>query len=605
MHPPYFAGYCGAGRREPVPRPHATRSVLDGDRRLWANHSVRVVSEGGWHAVISGTCAATDTDLRRRLGRIAADHEDIESLTGLGGSYHVVLDDGTALTAVGDRAGLRTLYTVSTPDMDAFASTPLALAALRRSQVDPAHLAAQLLCPEAIELSDDSSAFTGIRRVAPGWILRCGPEGLCQAPRRTLLVQSGFDGAPALRDALTRAVAARAAASLSVDLSGGLDSTSLAVLASTAHPHDLLAVTYIDPLAGADEDAAYAREAARHLDGVRHDIVKGGAATLPYAALDAADLTVFDQPGQEVLLSARTRVRLAPGLGCAAHLGGDGGDVVLAGGMTYLVDLARQHRYGALRREATGWAKLRHRPTAAVLGAAIRQARTSYAREVSQSAASLTAHARGIPLSVPRAAVEANLAWCRPAPAAAWSTPKAALEIAERLRALAAAALPDLNADAMAMRAVRRHGALTRDAQRQAASWGITLHAPYLDDPVVTACARVPVTERTTVAAAKPLLARALAGTVPAHLLARRSKGDYSAAEYAGLRAAGPWLRALLADSRLADLGLIAPERVLPVLEDAIAGARVRIGALAEIIATELWLHSEPHAAAYPWTGGK
>lgn len=176
MHPPYFAGYCGAGRREPVPRPHATRSVLDGDRRLWANHSVRVVSEGGWRAVISGTCAATDADLRRRLGRIAADHEDIESLTGLGGSYHVILDDGTALTAVGDRAGLRTLHTITTADMDAFASTPLALAALRRSQVDPAHLAAQLLCPEAIELSEDSSAFAGIRRVAPGWILRCGPR---------------------------------------------------------------------------------------------------------------------------------------------------------------------------------------------------------------------------------------------------------------------------------------------------------------------------------------------------------------------------------------------------------------------------------------------
>ena len=153
----------------------------------------------------------------------------------------------------------------------------------------------------------------------------------------------------------------------------------------------------------------------------------------------------------------------------------------------------------------------------------------------------------------------------------------------------------------MALRTIRRHADLTRQTQRLASTWGVTMHAPFLDDAVVTACTRVPVIERTSVTTAKPLLGVALSGLVPAQVLERRSKGDYSASEYAGLRAAGPYLRRVMAAPHLADLGLIEPSRVQPVLDAAIAGVVSPLGALGDLIAAELWLRAEPTSAAYPW----
>ena len=339
------------------------------------------------------------------------------------------------------------------------------------------------------------------------------------------------------------------------------------------------------------------------LGGCEHVFVEGGTDSLPYTAIDAIDAAVFDEPTQEVLLHARTRTRLAPAHGRALHLGGDGGDVVLTGPPIYLIDLARRHRYRTLVREAAGLARLRQRPASTVVGAVLRSARSSYAAQLRECADLLDGPELFEHHGWRRPGIEASLAWFRLSPAAAWSTRNAVRRVGEQLR-VTALQVPELDADNMALRAVRRHADATRQSQRLASAWRIALQAPFFDDPVVTACTRVPVVERTTVARAKPLLGAALAGIVPSRVLERRSKGDYSASEYAGLRAAGPLLRRLMTAPRLADLGLIEPGRFQPVLEAAIAGETSPMGALGDVIATELWLRAEPVAAAYQWKKG-
>jgi asparagine synthase (glutamine-hydrolysing) len=154
----------------------------------------------------------------------------------------------------------------------------------------------------------------------------------------------------------------------------------------------------------------------------------------------------------------------------------------------------------------------------------------------------------------------------------------------------------------VALRAIRWHGSLTRQTQRLAESWGVRLHAPFLDDPVLAACVSVPVTERTSGYVAKPLLGRALEGLVPDEVLARRSKGDYTASEYAGLRAAAPYLFKLLRDPLLADLGLIEPSAVARALSEAVDGQAAPLGALADVIAVEIWLRAVHNAELTSWT---
>lgn len=600
MRPPWFAGCCSAARSDDSVFPEDARLVLRGRRRLWADHRVRQIGAAGLRLVVSGLCSAPSDELARILAAIAAGREDFEALTGLGGSYHVILDDGNALSVAGDLAGLRAVFTASAGGLHVFSSTPLALAGLMGSELDSSFLAARLLCPDAVELLAQSTAFTGIQRVPQDAMLRCAPDGMTLVKRRPLTVQPGYDGDGALREALTAAVAARLTGPVSADLSGGLDSTSLALIATRHGAKNLRAVTYIDPLACGDEDVAYARSVTGLLGGGEHVFVEGETDSLPYCGIEEADPTVFDEPSQEILLAKRARERLAPALGRSVHLGGDGGDVVLAGPLNYLVDLARNHSYRALIREASGLARLRQRPAGTVIRAALRRARSSYAEELIGCATLLDGPELHQPDGWRRPEVEANLAWCRLSPIATWSTPPTAQRLSERLRHLAQDA-PGLGADAMALRAIRRHGDLTRHAQRLASTWKINMQMPFFDDPVVSVCTRIPAIERTTMTAAKPLLAAALTGIVPAQVLERRSKGNYTTSEYAGLRAAGAQLRRLMAAPRLADLGLIEPGRIQPILEAAIAGTTSPTGALGDVIAAELWLRADPVATAYTW----
>jgi hypothetical protein len=64
------------------------------------------------------------------MTHIAAGRDHIEALCGLGGSYHVVVDDGHSLVTLGGLAGLRQLFTAHIKQRAVFASSPQPLAAV-------------------------------------------------------------------------------------------------------------------------------------------------------------------------------------------------------------------------------------------------------------------------------------------------------------------------------------------------------------------------------------------------------------------------------------------------------------------------------------------
>jgi asparagine synthase (glutamine-hydrolysing) len=103
----------------------------------------------------------------------------------------------------------------------------------------------------------------------------------------------------------------------------------------------------------------------------------------------------------------------------------------------------------------------------------------------------------------------------------------------------------------------------------------------------------VPVAARASTTAQKPLLGAALTGLVPPWLLARRTKGAYDGAAYAGLRRHADDVRDLLAGSRLAAGGWIDKAAVRTALHRLTAGVPGRLAALEALVATELWLHQD------------
>ncbi|MGH4017567.1 MAG: asparagine synthase-related protein [Pseudonocardiaceae bacterium] len=80
---------------------------------------------------------------------------------------------------------------------------------------------------------------------------------------------------------------------------------------------------------------------------------------------------------------------------------------------------------------------------------------------------------------------------------------------------------------------------------------------PFFDRAVLEAALAVHPWERTDPWQPKPLLRAALANTVPARLLARRTKAHYNDDIYRGWTANRRRLAELFDDSRLAELGLI------------------------------------------------
>jgi asparagine synthase (glutamine-hydrolysing) len=96
---------------------------------------------------------------------------------------------------------------------------------------------------------------------------------------------------------------------------------------------------------------------------------------------------------------------------------------------------------------------------------------------------------------------------------------------------------------------------------------GIGYATPYTDEAVVEAVLSVHLHERVATLRYKPLLAAAMNTIVPASVLARRTKGEYTADANAGLRRRRRELLDLFDTCLLAGAGLIVAARLRAALQ--------------------------------------
>jgi len=298
------------------------------------------------------------------------------------------------------------------------------------------------------------------------------------------------DGARRLRAALAAAVQARtpAGAIVSCDLSGGLDSTSVCLLAARS-PVELIAYTAtgLDP---GDDDVQWALRAIGALRNVRHEILPRDEMPLVYQGIATAD-DQLDEPFIGVIDRAQLLTafnRLAP-LGPRVHLTGFGGDEVLESEPSHLRSLIRTHPWTALAqlrghraqarwpRWLTTWMLLRPR---------------SYRSWLSETAARLTN-----PRHSPR---YPSLDWDEQPRLPPWVTPDAVALVRQAMEAVRDSARPlggtwGQHSNLLAIRSSAR---IVRSFAQMVAPTGLPLAAPLLDDQVIEACLAVRAHERTT-----------------------------------------------------------------------------------------------------------
>ncbi|MGI5352170.1 albusnodin/ikarugamycin family macrolactam cyclase [Streptomyces sp. CA-250714] len=543
------------------------------------------VEAGRTRLAVAGSCFAGKEELHHGLAAIRAGRW--RELTQWPGSYWAIADDGHSTAVLTDVAGTRPVYLATYKSRTEWSTSATALAQAAHSELDYQTLTARMVCPTVPEVCGDGTAFHGVRRLPAGHALLVDREGRSRTVAYETMpgpVSSFYQAADELRTALTQAVAARArsAGHVTADFSGGLDSTSLALLAC-AEGIPVHAVTHADPTSSND-DLSYALRAATACPELRHELVEDPDG-LFFEDVMAAPHT--DQPFPD---AARWRMRDAYQSRCVgsdAHLTGSGADTLLSVPPYYLADLARQRRTGELWRHCLARARLRHLPVHAVVAAAVRLSCTGLPDALRQMAAELR---RPAPAALSRGA---RLHWCMPSGLAAWLTPPARLELADR--ALRAAENCHLSrADTSRWRTwseLGEFGTYEAELRNQAHGLGVAHQAPYLDNAVVRAAMSVPVACRASLHVQKPLLGAALDGLVPSWLLGRRTKGSYDGNAYTGLHRNAEVVRELIQHGRLAQEGWIEPGLALSAFERMAAGVPDRFMALEALVTTELWLH--------------
>ncbi|MGH4007939.1 MAG: asparagine synthase-related protein [Pseudonocardiaceae bacterium] len=501
---------------------------------------------------VIGCCPVTATTLVAMADRVRTVADLDRLAAGLSGSFHLVAAVDGQVRVQGSVSGLRRVFYAQVGKVTVAADRADVLAGLVAAAVDEQCLAARLVYPYLPYPVADGCPWQGTQVLADECYLLTGPD----KPARVVRwwrppdpVLPLAEAAPTVAQMLIAAVEARTRAGgmISCDLSGGLDSTPIFFLAARATSR-VIAVTLVSADVGHD-DARWAQLASRELGGVEHLVLDMQRLPLMYQNAGEGNVGA-DEPHIVIRDHARiTRVaRQLVERGSRLHLGGMGGDQVLQAPAAYLHTTAWAHpRIAAShlrgRRAVSGWP----------LAATLRQLadRRSYQQWLTATIDDLIAPPP--PRAMP------NLGWGPALRLPPWATPLAADAARTLLYEAAARAQPlaSTRGQHATLEQLRGVSYFTRHIAGIMARAGLPLAAPFLDDRVIEACLATRLHERTTPWRFKPLIVEAMRDLVPASVLQRSTKGDFSADWHAGLRNARPHLASLLDDLELARLGLV------------------------------------------------
>lgn len=599
----WFGGFSGKGTALRVPV---------GVRNLWSTapccwlseewpaHEVRTTQTGRRALAVIGPCGIPDGELTR----LAIHGVPDDVAWRWPGSYTVVQADDDGITLWTDLGGAWTIYTLSADGGVYWSSSSRALAGLTSSRVDVDRLAAWLVAPGVSALLNGRSAFADVKPLPPGHRVSLSANGSVDARPVWRPGPRLGDHAERLRAELSAAVAVRVdrAVSPTVDLSGGYDSTGLALLtAEWLHPdRPVTGVTLHPEGVMSGGDISYARLAARH-PGIDHRLMPLGTEHSPFGALDQVPVT--DEPAPSTLGYAALSGQLhwiRERVGSDCHMTGDGGDALLCTPALFLADLVRTGRYRRALAETVQWARLTRQSVGPLFRAAVRTARTTRATALDALARSLTE--RGHQPST-NSASYGDVAWFPRVRAQPWSTDGLRDRVAALASSLVDSADPARWPDWTTRYVAEVMAAMGRTARTEvqlAESCDVPLHNPYCDSRLIDACLSVPLDKRPGPADYKPIMRRALADLFPPELARRVTKGDLSADYYHGLRVHLADVDGL-ADGQLAELGLVDPAAFRSTLALAAAGIPAAYGTVEPVVSAGVWLRAMDKAPAVPW----
>lgn len=281
-----------------------------------------------------------------------------EQLFNLPSDYSVIVDqDGKQIVSCGP-SGQFPIYWRQAPGDRVDFSTDMQPTG---HKIDPTFLGASII--RAAELQYGRTVFEGVNKVEGGEIT-IFRHGRPIETRNYISPDSRIsleDAADEFRQVLIEAIEFRVKLGkvATSDLSGGFDSTALAIL--LADRMDRGIDTFIQYRPGSfSGDLIFARQIAAANSAIRLHELEDDEKTLPFQGLGTERAHDEPNPWTIILKSILARLAIAQSFGSQLHLTGEGGDVLLSPSWSYLIDMVREGVTEEFDKLATTYARMRY-----------------------------------------------------------------------------------------------------------------------------------------------------------------------------------------------------------------------------------------------------
>lgn len=451
--------------------------------------------------------------------------------------------------------------------------------------LDPCRLALAL-CSNLPSILRSTPFWKGVSAVAPGHALSWETGAVTTVRAWDVAAVSKCDAAEAetlLRQALTAAVTRRVDqySTVSADLSGGIDSTSLSYLLNSISdsPHFYHSRT----TDARNRDTHFARRAASDLRGTYVELEPFSSTMSAFSTTDDASIPdSHDGPWSwgSNALHLRNLLTDAASRNIQAHITGLGGDELFSVLPSLALALYRRGQKLRAIRSLINMAKKQRWDIAATLGAAA--SRRSFGAELLQRVREPTLPADG---------PHDSFAWAPGFALSPLASTQARKLVEERVTQVVDSGASPWFEDKyrhQVIESVVFQGEVIRQMNQAFADVGVTVEAPFVDDDIVALVLGLPPELTVGHQLSKPLLMEAVDHLVPTWVLERSDKGEYSADLFGELKRRRGALAETFAESYLIDNGYIDPHKVRAAIEQPLVGTS-ELFELEKLAAIEGW----------------
>jgi len=602
--------FCGFASKKPssainLVKPRNGKLLWNRNRsnKLWAcgawkQQQLITISEGPIHLAIIGSCLA-ERETLVKLFQNAIEENDYSQLMKLPGSYNAIVQDRDDTYIFIDAAGIRSAFYAVYQSNIVYSSLGLALKELLNAKVDRTWLANSLCHTQILNLANNPSPFAGVKSIPSGHYLHISSgKATCKrywhGPKEYV---SFSEAAEQLRKHLSTAVEGRINlyGDISSDLSGGYDSTTLALLAAKTldkKGKKLHTLTDKSLCAIQSSDVKCAEHAASLYESIEALWIENDEIPADYSHLELVPLT--DEPHTICICAPHliARSEIIKSTGSQLHLNGDGADEILTSTYPYFADLLKRRQLITFFKHIYGRSRVGNFPILDLINSSVKLSLISYPEWWKEQIKQFKIGALDLDPSNINISLDRVIGWDFLPQFASWYSQKSRNLVLEAMEKWAAVATPmaEHPSEHQSRTMVESGGKIIRNRHHIFEINDVNLESPYLDRLVIDACLSAKPEERYSPYAYKPLLPKAFERDLPQSIYQRNTKGDYTREQLKGFRKNKRAIEQIFQHSLLADLGLIDLKELKNPIEHLSMGLFPSSIPFSQTLATELWL---------------